>query len=154
SGNAELPPHVLATRGGLAAERSQGPAPPLSRLQGETRLELILVPETPVSGNVAVAAFLGRGGTLRPWPASAERIEIAGTGAVRLEVRDRDFDAESGPMTLWLAVARPRELPSVEVLPKLIASGGDRRVRLLSQEILLGPEAPSSAPGGSLPSSP
>jgi hypothetical protein len=87
--------------------------------------EVILRPETAVSGDVAVQFFLAQGAELRPWPAPIAAISPDGVvsfaGTLGREVR-----IPPGDWTLRAVVGRPGKLPGAAELRAHLARGGAR----------------------------
>lgn len=121
-----LPPYQLGFSGGERAVRG-GPAGPSQGGEGVpvlrpgSRLELVLRPQRPVGGRVAVAAFRAGEGEVQPWPVP---LEIAASGAVRVAgVVGEEIPLPPGEWDLILAVGRPRRLPDAAAIERALGDG-------------------------------
>jgi hypothetical protein len=87
--------------------------------------EVILRPETAVSGNVAVRFFLARGRELRPWPVPGAAISSDGVVSITGTL-GRDIRIPPGGWTLRAVVGRPGKLPDAAALRAHLAQGRAR----------------------------
>jgi hypothetical protein len=87
--------------------------------------EVILRPETAVSGNVAVHFFLAHGAELRPWPVPAAAISSDGVVSITGTL-GRDIRIPPGAWTLRAVVGRPGKLPDAAALRAHLAQGRAR----------------------------
>ncbi|MCH9648230.1 MAG: hypothetical protein K0U98_08325 [Deltaproteobacteria bacterium] len=136
----KIPEYSLEVRGGVAVQRSTAAVAAVPRLMEGIRLDLELFPAEPLVGDVALTVFLEQGGTLRPWRVPAERLRVAPTGSLKLELRAGDLGLDPGLATLWLAVSQPCCKPDLGKLRDRTPSGAKRdseTVRWMRQEILL-----------------
>lgn len=110
-----LPAYQVALEGGVHTQRSIDEIPADARRYAPgSRWELLLRPASPVEGDVAVACFLARDGDPRPWDPP---VEISPAGSVRIAGRiGEEIEIAPGAWTVWIAVARPDDLPTVTEL--------------------------------------
>lgn len=107
---APLPAFRLDDLGAATDVRgSAAPSAEVAVYDADTPLSVVLRPAEPVTGPVAVRAFVERGPRLERIDL---RAEVAETGAIRIEAA-LDALVSSGASTavLWFAVGRPDQLP-------------------------------------------
>ncbi len=108
-----LPSYAMELSGGVQEMRGDPASPPRTFPPG-SQLELVLRPQTAVSGPLAVRYFLGRGNALQPWPAPGV---ITADGSVRVAgTVGREITIPPGEWTLWVVVGRPEKLPDAVAL--------------------------------------
>ncbi|WP_437935121.1 hypothetical protein [Sorangium sp. So ce341] len=139
-----LPAYALALEGGEWEERGAGRAPGAApRLGPGSRVELILRPELPVHGPIAVRGALVQGVHARPW---SPPVELSPDGAVRIAgTREAVFPGvPDGAWEIVLAVGRAEALPAD---PAAAAAREETApgAQLLRAQVVLSP--PGQAPG-------
>lgn len=155
-----LPGYTLELSGGIQEKRGGQPGPPSTVVRcgnqpgppqvfmlcedqtGLTRVfplgsqfELVLRPQTAVSGPIAVRYFLGRGTALHHWPAPDEittdgSVRIAGTVGPEIAI-------PSGKWTLWVVVGRPGTLPDAAELRSCLSRPPSKKPEWLILKIRL-----------------
>ncbi len=118
-----LPGYTLAPSGGVQAVRGAQPDQLGTLVPGST-FDLILRPDTAVSGKVDARCFLARGAELQPWPVP---IHSYVDGVLRIHgTVGREILIPPGGWTLWAVVGRPRALPDAATLRAHLAQGRTR----------------------------
>ena len=120
---APIAAYVLSVEGGNQAERGDRPPhEPVIRLDPASRLVIVLRPEAPVSGAIAVRGFLVREGAATPWEAP---MAVGAGGVVRIEGTAAALfgDTPEGAWDVVLVVGRPESLPDEPALARAAASG-------------------------------
>jgi len=112
--------------GGVQAKRDLREGPGVF-VSGST-FDLVLTPQTAVSGKVDVRCFLERGAELRPLPVPEVAIQNVGGGVLKIHgTVGREIVIPPGAWTLWAVVGRPRALPpDAETLRARLARGRPR----------------------------
>jgi hypothetical protein len=87
--------------------------------------EVVLRPETAVSGKVAVRFFLAHGAELRPWPVPGAAISPDGVVSIAGTL-GREIVIPPGDWTLRAVVGRPGKLPDAAALRAHLAQGRAR----------------------------
>ncbi len=120
---APLAAYSLSVEGGNQAQRGDRPSPDsVIRLDPASRLSLVLRPETPVSGAIAVRGFLVREGVAEPWETPAA---VGAGGVVRIDGTAAALfaDVPEGAWDVVLFLGRPEALPEDAALARASASG-------------------------------
>jgi hypothetical protein len=123
-----LPDYEPKPSGGVQAMR--GAPEELGTLVPGSSFDLVLQPQTAVSGEVTVRCFLARGARdaeLRPLPVPDAAILHGSSGVLRIHgTVGREIKIPRGEWTLWAVVGRPRELPDAAALRAHLAQGRSR----------------------------
>jgi hypothetical protein len=126
-----LPGYQAHPSGGVQATR--GVTDPLGTLAPGSSFDLVLTPQTAVSGEVAVRCFLAPGtrdardAELRPWPVPDTAVQKSRDGAVKIHGSvGREIAIPPGEWTLWAVIGRPRQLPDAAALRAYLARGRAR----------------------------
>jgi len=130
-----LPDYQAHPSGGVQILR--GGPDELGTLVPGSRFDLVLTPQTAVSGEVGVRCFLARdpGGApaataypeLRPWPVPGAALQKRPGGAVRIHgTVGREIAVPPGAWTLWAVVGRPGRLPDAAALRAHLARNQTR----------------------------
>lgn len=123
-----LPDYQPHPSGGVQAMR--GAPDDLGTLVPGSSFDLVLTPQTAVSGEVGVRCFLARdarGAGLRPWPVPEAAIQKRPGGAVKIHgTVGREIVIPPGDWTLWAVVGRPRRLPDAAALRAHLTQGRAR----------------------------
>ncbi|AUX45863.1 uncharacterized protein SOCE26_073590 [Sorangium cellulosum] len=143
-----LPAYALALASGEGEERGAAPAPGAApRLGPGSRVELILRPERPVQGPIAVRGALVQGGRARAW---TPPVEISPDGAVRIAgTREAVFPGvPDGAWDIVLAVGRAEALPADPAAAAAARDGTAPDAQLLRAQVVLAPagQAPGAPP--------
>jgi hypothetical protein len=118
-----LPGYTLVPSGGVQALRGGQPNA-FGTLVPGSKFDLVLRPETAVSGPVEARYFLARGGELRPWPVPIHSYD---DGVLRIHgTVGSEIVIPPGGWTLWAVVGRPRALPDTAALRAHLAQGQTR----------------------------
>lgn len=123
-----LPDYQPHPSGGVQAMR--GATDDLGTLVPGSSFDLVLTPQTAVSGEVGVRCFLARdarGAGLRSWPVPEAAIQKRPGGAVKIHgTVGREIVIPPGDWTLWAVVGRPRRLPDAAALRAHLTQGRAR----------------------------
>jgi len=121
-----LPGYTLVPSGGVQVLRGERPNALGTLVPGST-FDLVLQPDTAVSGPVEARYCLARGSELRPWPVPKAAIRNGGDGVLRIHgTVGREIVIPPGGWTLWAVVGRPRALPDTAALRAHLARGQTR----------------------------
>ncbi|HEX3531769.1 MAG TPA: hypothetical protein VH988_32310 [Thermoanaerobaculia bacterium] len=121
-----LPGYTLVPSGGVQSLRGERPNAFGTLVPGST-FDLVLQPETAVSGPVEARYFLERGGELRPWPVPKGAMQSSGDGVLKVHgMVGGAIVIPPGDWTLWAVVGRPRSLPDAAALRAHLARGQTR----------------------------
>ncbi len=111
-----LPGYDFVLSGGVREMRGE----PLDRpetFSSGSPFNLVLTPQTAVSGKIEARFFLARGEELRPWTVPGEARQIFPGGVVGIHgTVGREIAIPPGEWTLWAVVGRPGKLPNAEAL--------------------------------------
>ncbi|WP_438023404.1 hypothetical protein [Sorangium sp. So ce233] len=146
-----LPAYALLLDGGEREERGGAPSPDAApRLGPGSRVELILRPELPVHGPIAIrGALVQRGRVVRAWSPPAE---ISPDGAVRIAgTREAVFPGvPDGAWDIIVAVGRAEALEALPADPAAAAAREETApgARVLRAQVVLSPagQAPVAPP--------
>lgn len=127
-GEPALPGYTLAVRGGTAEVRGPSAHEGPIQFDQRSRLTLVAQPTERVAGAVVATLVAVVGERAERVPA---RVELAESGALRLEVQGRDLP-RSGTETLTLGIVIDRKQRSVREVQEMLQSGDPQvlRVRL------------------------
>jgi len=121
-----IPRYTPHPSGGVQAMRG-AQSDQLGTLVPGSTFDLLLTPQTAVSGDVVVRCFLARGSELRPWPVPETAIQKVGGGVLRIHgTVGSEIVIPPGGWTLWAVVGRPRALPDAAALRAHLARSQTR----------------------------